>query len=93
MTMTTIHMKSNQTMKILWMIEKLTITKKIEDCREYVSMAERSASYGAFNDSSLYWTKAATLAFDLLDNYSHSSFLDDEYTFLKDISKHFTEED
>jgi len=80
-------------MKILWMNEKLTISRKIENCREYVSMAERSASFGAFNDSSFYWKKAATLAFDLLDNNSHSSFLDEEFNFLQDISKHFTEED
>lgn len=86
-------MKSTQTTKTIWMHEKVTITKKIEDCREYVSLAEKSASVGAYDDSGFYWKRAASMAIDLLDSNPHASFLDEEYKFLKDISKHFNEEE
>jgi hypothetical protein len=75
------------------MTEKMLITKKIEDCREYVSMAEKSASVGAYGDSSFYWKRAASLAIGLLDDNSHASFLEEEYKFLKYITEHFNEKD
>ena len=71
----------------------MTISKQIINCYECVEFAERAAANGAYGDSTRYWKKAATLAIKLLDDHEHGSFLDDEYKFLKEISKHFNEEE
>lgn len=70
---------------------KMTISKKITDCYTYVDLAERAAAHDAYADSNLYWRKATDIAIYLLDTYESGTFLDEEYTFLKQISKHFKE--
>jgi hypothetical protein len=71
------------------MRDKLTISKKITTCYEYVDLAERAALNGSYQDSNLFWRKATDLAIYLLDSYDSGSFLDEEYYFLKQIAKHF----
>lgn len=73
------------------MSEKVTISKKISICYEYVDLAERAALNGAPNDSNYFWNKATDLAIYLLDTYETGTFLDEEYYFLKQISKHVKE--
>jgi len=75
------------------MNKKMLISKQIDYCYEYVEIAERSAKNGAYGDSSRYWKKAVDIAIRLLDEENHGCFLDDEYKFLKDISKHFNDEE
>jgi hypothetical protein len=70
---------------------KLTISRKITDCYEYVDLAERSALNGAFEDSNRYWNRATNIAIYLLDTYESGTFLDEEYDFLKQIAKHIKE--
>lgn len=70
------------------MNKKVTISKKITMCYEYVDMAERAALNGASGDSNYFWHKATDLAIYLLDTYETGTFLDEEYDFLKQISKH-----
>lgn len=70
----------------------MTISKSIIYCYEYVEVAERAAANGSYGDSSRYWKKAADIAIRLLDENEHGCFLDEEYKFLIDISKHFNEE-
>jgi hypothetical protein len=75
------------------MNKKMTISKQIINCYEYVEFAEKAAANGAYGDSSRYWKRAAQLAIKLLDDNAHASFLDDEYKFLVDVSKHFKDEE
>jgi hypothetical protein len=70
---------------------KLTISKKITDCYEYVDLAERSALAGAYSDSNIYWNKATNIAVYLLEKYDCGTFLDEEYDFLLQIAKHIKE--
>lgn len=73
------------------MSAKVTISKKISMCYEYVEMAERAALNGASKDSNYFWQKATDLSIYLLDTYETGTFLDEEYYFLKQISKHVKE--
>lgn len=75
------------------MNKKMTISKQVDTCYEYVEIAERAAANGAYGDSNRHWKKATEIAVRLLDENHHGSFLDDEYKFLKDVSKHFNEEE
>lgn len=68
---------------------KVTISKQIEVCYEYVQNAETAALNGAFNDSNRYWRRACDIAINLLDINTPGSFSDEEYDFLLQISKHF----
>ncbi len=70
---------------------KMTISKKITDCYSYVEFAEKAAANDAYADSNLYWRKATDIAIYLLDTYESGTFLDEEYDFLKQISKHVKE--
>ena len=70
---------------------KMTISKKITDCYAYVELAEKSAACDAYADSNLYWKRATDIAIYLLDTYESGTFLDEEYDFLKQISKHVKE--
>jgi hypothetical protein len=67
---------------------KLTISKQITTCYHYVDLAERAALDGSPRDSDFFWKKAIDLAVYLLDKYECGTFLDEEYDFLKQISKH-----
>lgn len=71
----------------------MTISKQINNCYEYVEIAERAAASGAYGDSNRFWKKATEIAIRLLDTNAHGCFLDDEFKFLKDVSKHFNEEE
>jgi len=70
---------------------KLTISKQITNCYEYVDLAERAAVNGALRDSNMYWKRATDIAIYLLDSYDVGTFFDEEYDFLKQIAKHFKE--
>jgi hypothetical protein len=67
----------------------LCISKKITTCYEYVDLAETAASNGAITDSNRYWKNAVKIAIALLDEHDSGYFSDEEYMFLKQISKHF----
>lgn len=71
------------------MKSKLTISKQITNCYEYVEHAETSALNGALHDSNRYWRRATDVAIYLLDSYDPGTFTDEEYDFLKQIAKHF----
>lgn len=71
------------------MKSKLTISKQISNCYEYVDLAESSAYNGALTDSNRYWKKATDIAIYLIDTYNAGTFSDEEYNFLKQIAKHF----
>ena len=71
------------------MKSKLSISKKITPCYEYVELAERAALSGALRDSNHYWRRATDIAIYLLDSHDCGTFLDEEYDFLKQIAKHF----
>lgn len=71
------------------MKSKLTISKQINTCYEYVELAESAAYNGALQDSNRYWKRATDIAIYLIDTYNSGTFSDEEYTFLKQISKHF----
>lgn len=71
------------------MKSKLSISKKISTCYEYVELAERAALNGAMQDSNHYWRRATDVAIYLLDSYDSGTFLDEEYDFLRQIAKHF----
>ena len=73
--------------------KRLTISKQITTCYEYVDLAERSALNGAFNDSNRYWRNATGIAFSLLNTYDAGTFLDEEYIFLKQIANTFKDID
>ena len=68
---------------------KLTISKQITTCYEYVDLAERAALNGALKDSNMYWKRATDIAIYLIDGYNAGTFTDEEYDFLKQIAKHF----
>jgi len=70
------------------MKSKLTISKQITNCYEYVDLAERAAMSGALRDSNMYWKRATDIAVYLLDKYDVGTFFDEEYDFLKQIAKH-----
>lgn len=71
------------------MNSKLTISKQITTCYEYVELAENAALSGAIKDSNHYWKRATDIAIYLLDSYNPGTFMDEEYYFLKQITKHF----
>lgn len=68
---------------------KLTISKQITTCYEYVELAENAAINGAMKDSNHYWKRATDVAIYLLDSYNAGTFTDEEYDFLRQIAKHF----
>ena len=74
------------------MRKKLFISKRIVTCYEYVELAERASTQGSISDSNRYWKRAAQLAKFLLEKHDHGVFLDEEYSFLQQISK-FLEDD
>lgn len=73
------------------MKSKLTISKQITTCYEYVELAENAAVSGALKDSNHYWKRATDVAIYLLDSYNAGTFTDEEYDFLRQIAKHFKE--
>jgi hypothetical protein len=68
---------------------KLTISKQVTNCYEYVDLAERAALNGALTDSNRYWRRATDIAIYLIDSHSPGTFSDEEYDFLVQIAKHF----
>jgi hypothetical protein len=70
------------------MKSKLTISKQIDNCYEYVELAESAAMNGALADSNRYWRRATDIAIYLMDRYNAGTFSDEEYEFLKHIAKH-----
>jgi hypothetical protein len=68
---------------------KLSISKQITTCYEYVELAEISALNGDLQDSNHKWKRATDIAIYLLDTYESGTFLDEEYDFLRQIAKHF----
>ena len=74
-------------------LNKMNISRQITSCYEYVDLAERAALNGAFNDSNRYWRNATGIAFSLLSSHDCGAFLDEEYTFLKQIANHFKDID
>lgn len=74
------------------MSDKVNISKKITTCYEYVDLAERAAYDGFYEESNRQWRNASSLAFSLLQNNDHGTFLDEEYDFLVQIAKHFKDE-
>lgn len=72
---------------------KVTISKQISNCYEYVDLAERSALDGKFEESNRFWRNASNLALSLLKNNDHGTFLDEEYHFLTQIAKHFKDDE
>lgn len=73
--------------------KRLTISKQITTCYEYVDLAERAALNGAFNDSNRYWRNATGIAFSLLSAHEVGTFFDEEYIFLKQIANQFKDID
>jgi hypothetical protein len=73
--------------------KRLNISKQITSCYEYVDLAERAALNGAINDSNRYWRNASGIALSLLTSNDPGTFLDEEYNFLNQISKHFKDID
>lgn len=73
--------------------DKVTISKQISSCYEYVELAERAALDGSFQESNRLWKLASNLAITLLQKHEHGLFLDEEYDFLKQIAKHFRDVD
>ena len=73
--------------------QQLTISKQISTCYEYVDKAEVASHKGSFADSDRFWQSAASIALSLLSANDPGTFLDEEYTFLTQISKYFKDED
>jgi hypothetical protein len=71
------------------MNSKLSISKQITMCYEYVELAEIAALDGNLQDSNHKWKRATDIAIYLLDTYESGIFLDEEYDFLRQIAKHF----
>lgn len=71
------------------MSDRMSISKKITACYEYVDLAERAALNNNYQDSNHFWRKATDIAIYLLDSYDVGTFLDEEYDFLRQIAKHF----
>jgi hypothetical protein len=68
---------------------KLTVSDQIAACYDYVELAEFSATSGDLQNSNHHFKRATDIAIYLLDTYNSGTFLDEEYNFLKQISKHF----
>lgn len=75
------------------MTTKLNISKQINTCYEYVDLAERAAIRGAKSESNQYWRSASNIALSLIKAHDPGTFLDEEYFFLKQIAKHFEDEE